>query len=224
VVITGGTGCRVHPTNMIFRAGLECSRRNNDPAAASRPFDADRDGIVQGEGAAAFIVESRQHAQARGATIQGRILGYASTFEPPANGQRIVRGTAIRASIKGALKSAELTAADMGHVNAHGLSAVEHDRVEAQAIRDALGDVPVTAPKSFFGSAGAGTGALEMAASVISFAEGQIPYTLNYTTPDPQCPINVVRDAPLPAERPVAMLLNQATTGQSIAVVIAGPE
>ena len=94
------------------------------------------------------------------------------------------------------------------------------DRVEAQAIGELLGDVPVTAPKSFFGNMMAATGALEMAASVLAFEHGLIPVTLNHERRDPECPVNVVVGEPRPSTRPYALLLNQSPTGQCVAVVL----
>jgi 3-oxoacyl-[acyl-carrier-protein] synthase II len=99
---------------------------------------------------------------------------------------------------------------------------IEPDRIEARAIYDCLGDVPVTAPKSYFGCLGAGTGAVEMACSVLAVARGQVPPTLNYEQPDPTCPVNVIHGAPLPVEKPFSLLLNQSETGQAAAVVL-GP-
>jgi len=220
VMVAGGASSKLHPLSWVFRDSSQVSRRAEEPERASRPFDSGRDGTVYGEGSAAFILESRRHAEARGAPIIANLLSYASTFASPStNGARA--GTAIESAINQALSSAGLAAAEIGHVNAHGLSTIDHDRVEAVAIRNTLGQVPVTAPKSFFGNLGAGTGSVEMAASIIGLAEGQIPFTLNVERPDPQCPIDVVRGEMRPMRRRTAMLLNQASTGQSVAVVVA---
>jgi 3-oxoacyl-[acyl-carrier-protein] synthase II len=209
VMITGGGATRTQAMAWVFREPTGFSRRTGDPTAACRPFDAGRDGLVLGEGAAAFVLETRERAEQRGAKILARVLGYSSTFEPSQNG-RPSSGSAIRASIEGALRAAGLKPGDVGHVNANGLSTVVNDEAEARAIRDVLGDVPVTAPKSFFGKLGAATGAVEMAASVLAFEHGQVPFTLNYERPDPRCPVNVVRERMLPVEKQTALLLNQA--------------
>jgi len=223
VMVVGGTSSRIHPTTFLRGCIGNISRRTDCPEAASRPFDAARDGAVYGEGATAIILESRAHAQGRGVRVRGRVLGYASAFEPRQNGAP-PRGAAIRATIENSLRSAGLAADDVGHVNAHGLSTVEEDRAEAQAIRQVLGDVPVTAPKSFFGNLGAGTGAVEMAVSILALEADCVPVTLNYEQPDPLCPVNVVHGAPLRGGKGIAVLLNQATTGQAAAVVIAAEE
>jgi len=219
-MVVGGASSRIHPTTFVRASIGDVSRRTDRPQAASRPFDRARDGAVYGEGAAAIVLESRAHAVARGAKIMGRVLGYASAFEPRCNGAPLA-GSAIRASIENALRRAQLDAADIGHVNAHGLSTIDDDRAEAQAIRNVLGDVPVTAPKSFFGNLGAGTGAVEMAASILAIDVEVVPVTLNYEQADPLCPINVIHGETLRGGKGVAMLLNQAATGQAAAVIIA---
>ena len=196
------------------------SQRFQDPQRALRPFDAERDGTVFGEGSAAFVLESRRHAQARGRKPLARVVDYASAFEPPRK-DAPVQGTATRAAIRQLLARTGVTPAEIDHVNANGLGTVAADRAEARAIRAELGDVPVTAPKSFFGNLGAATGAVEMAASVLSFVHGQIPVTLNYDHPDPECPVNVVHGQPRASTKPYALLLNQSATGQAVAVLIA---
>jgi 3-oxoacyl-[acyl-carrier-protein] synthase II len=219
VMVAGGTGSRLAPVNYLFRDCRRFSHRFDDPAGASRPFDVARDGMVNGEGAAVFILESLAHAEARGARIQARIRGYSSTCEPRA-ASIPARGTAIRNSIVRALKAAQLQAADVGHVNAHGLSDCEHDATEAQAIRDTLGDVPVTAPKSFFGNLGAAGGAVEMVASVLALGKREIPLTLNYENADSNCPVNVVHKGPAPTSKTTALVLNQASYGQAVAMIL----
>src|SRR5262249_21629513 len=157
---------------------------------ASRPFDARRAGIVPGEGAGVLLLEAREHAEKRGSNILARIAGYASRFEAPASLWSKRTGRAIGQSIAAALDAAKLQPADIGHVNAHGEGSIEQDRLEAQAIRAALGDVPVTALKSYFGDLAAGSGAVELIGSVLALVHGSLPPTLNYEQPDPACPVN----------------------------------
>ena len=220
VMVVGGASSRIHPTTFVRASIGEVSRRATQPEAASRPFDARRDGAVYGEGSAALVLENREHAERRGAKILGRVLGYSCAFEPLLNGSPR-QGTAIRATIRNSLRSAGLAPGDIGHVNAHGLSTVQDDRAEAQAISAELGQVPVTAPKSFFGNLGAGTGAVELLVSVLALCHDQVPVTLNYEDPDPTCPVNVVHGAPLRGAKGTALVLNQAATGQSAGVIIA---
>jgi 3-oxoacyl-[acyl-carrier-protein] synthase II len=224
IMIAGGVGARVNPTSMSYRGDGDLSHRNEEPARASRPFDAGRDGLVHGEGAAALILESREHAQKRGAPILARVLSYASAHEPLA-GNPVIRlepltGSALRQVLSESLSRAGVNPNDVGHVNAHGLSTIADDRYEAQAIRAVLADVPVTAPKSFFGHSGAGCGAMELAASVVGIGAGEIPATLNYEEADPECPVHVIRE-PRQSERRAAVKLSSSRLGHAAAMIIA---
>jgi 3-oxoacyl-[acyl-carrier-protein] synthase II len=220
-IIAGGVGALLHPAQWVRSHLLGLSRRGDAPEAASRPFDALRDGLVGSEGAGSLFLETERHALSRGVPALARILGAAGAFEPRRNG-RAIEGAAIRRAIAAALRDAGLAPADVGFVVAHGLSTVDDDRIEAQAIRDTLGDVPVTAPKSYFGHLGAGAGSLEAALSVMALAHGQAPPTLNYEQPDPQCPINVIHGGPMPLDRPTALILSHTRHGQAVAVVVGG--
>lgn len=222
VMIAGGSGSSVSFNSLPFRGWEQLSQWPGEPAGASRPFEAQRCGVVPGEGSAALVLESREHAEKRGARMLARVAGFASRFEPVVAGQPL-RGTAIRQSITAALASADLTAAQVGHVSAYGESSVEHDRVEARAIRDTLDNVPVTAPKSYFGDLGAGSGAVELAANVLALVHGRVPPTLNYETPDPECPVNVVHGSSQLVSQPTAVVLSQSSTGQAAAVVLTCP-
>jgi 3-oxoacyl-[acyl-carrier-protein] synthase II len=222
VMIVGGTGSRIHPLSWCFRDNSLHSPRWEDPAAVPRPFDARRDGLVYGEGAAAFVLERRDHAEARGAKILAQIVGFGNAFEPCVPGEPIT-GSAIRAAITVCMREARMEPKDLGHVNAHGLSTIYNDRAEAAAIHDTLGDVPVTAPKSFYGNLGAGTGAVELISSLHAFETGVIPPTLNYEQPDPACPVNVVGPAGQPARIHTALVLNQTGSGQSVALALRKP-
>ena len=221
-MIVGGVGCRLEPAIWAYHRAYELSSRVDEPAAALRPFDADRDGMVLGEGAGVVVLEERRHAESRGAPILARIAGLAGCFEPRSAGNK-PKGTAIGRSIAAALERAGLGAADIGHVNAHGLGTSVDDRIEARAIRDALGDVPVTALKGFFGNLGAGSGAIEIVATVLALLNGEVPPTLNYHKPDPECPINVICDEPMPIRRPTALVLSQSRIVQSMALLLAAP-
>lgn len=214
VMLTGGAGNRLALTGVIYRGDSNLSHRGGAPAQASRPFDADRDGMVIGEGAVTLVLEERSHAERRGATILGSILGYSMTHA----GSRRPAGMqhAIEDSIRQCLTKAGLAATDVGQVNAHGSSEIAHDVMESRAIRSALGDVPVTAAKSYFGNIGAASGALELCASLLP---NTIPATLNYERADPECRINVIAQARIP-ETDTILKLNQAATGQAAAVLV----
>lgn len=222
VMITGGAASRLHPIDLVRGVMAErLTRRGADPAHACRPFDLDRDGQVRGEGAAAFILESRQHAERRGAPILARLTGAGSAFGSPTAGHARVAGGIIRA-IEQALRQANLPPAALSHVNAHGLSTIEEDCREAQALAKVLPEIPVFAPKSYFGNLGAASGAVELAASVLSLVHAQSPATLNYDRPDPECPVAVIRE-PHESRKPAAIIVNQTAGGQAAAALIAAP-
>ncbi len=219
VIVAGGASSRINLALWVRSGVFGYTRCCEDPASASRPFDSLRDGMVAGEGAAAFTLETQRHAETRGAAILGRVLGFASAFEPNRHGRPLV-GTAIRVAITRALDHAGLTPDEVGHVNAHGASTRDDDRIEAQAIRATLGDVPVFAPKSYFGNLGPGGGAVEMVASILALHHEMIPPTLNYEHPDSECPVCVVSGECVPSRRPTALLLNHTPQGQAAAVVL----
>lgn len=223
VMIAGGASSQMNPYDWVRHCVLgTLSISRDDPATVLRPFDADRNGQVWGEGAAAFVMESRRHAEARGAMILARLLGFSSTCEPSDGGPP--QGSGLERAMRLALKRAQLKPSEVGHVNAHGLSAVDADRIEARAIHVCAPDVPVTAPKSYFGNLGAAAGAVEMVASVVALGDGLVPATLNYRRPDPQCPVPVVHGEPLAAGVRTALLVNWTWVGQAAAVVLGGPD
>ena len=151
VMLAGASSTMLSPVDLVWHAGARMSRNNARPTEACRPFDAERDGAVWSEGATMFVLESRTHAQQRGAKPQASILGYGRRCEA-SSGSKKPTGQAIRQAIDAALAMSHVPASEIGHVNAHGLGTVEDDAIEARAIQLALGEVPVTAPKSFFGN------------------------------------------------------------------------
>jgi 3-oxoacyl-[acyl-carrier-protein] synthase II len=193
---------------------------NCDPAKASRPFDKDRTGMVAGEGAGMVVLEELSSAQARGATIYAEIVGLGSANVADA-GLRGKCDVALSRAMTAALRDAGKTAAEVGHINAHGLSTVARDADEARAIREVFGEradtLPVTAIKSYFGNLGAGGGVVELIASVLALREGRLPRVLNYKTPDANCRLGVVTDD---ATSPGSSFLNLSVTPQGQAAVL----
>jgi 3-oxoacyl-[acyl-carrier-protein] synthase II len=219
VMIAGAASSRVQPLQMTRSCVVgELSRRNDDPAGACRPFDADRDGMVIGEGAAAFVLERYDDAVAAGRRIYGEVLGLGQTFNLASPQEGFARAVAH------ALAEAGLTPEQIGHVNAHGESTRRGDCLEAEGLSRALGraaaHVPVTAPKSFFGNSGAGSGAMELAASLMALEADAVPATLNFQRADPQCTLNVVHGEPLKGRPTTALCVNRTSYGQSAAVVV----
>jgi beta-ketoacyl ACP synthase len=173
------------------------STRNDDPAAASRPFDKDRDGFVFGEAGAMMIIETEEHAKARGAKPLARLLGAGITSDafhmvaPASDGLR------AGGAMKRAMEQAGLSPTDISHVNAHATSTSIGDLAEASAIRVAgVEHAAVYAPKSALGHSIGAVGALESILTVLSLRDGVIPPTLNYETPDPEIELDVVAGEP----------------------------
>lgn len=195
VVLAGGTGSQMALTAMLYRGTELLSKNIHAPLSASRPFDAKRDGMVVGEGAGVIVLESKEHAIKRGANIIATFKGWSRLFsDPNANGgQR--KEAAIESSLALAIKDAAMSAAEIGMVNASASGVIEEDRLEAQAIRAVLGDVPVSAHKSNFGNLGPGTSVVELIGGLLALERGNIPPTVNYENADPNCPVNVVAHA-----------------------------
>jgi len=220
VMIGGGCGNRVNQDFQTRVRSYYTAPRREDPASLPRPFDADRCGSVLGEGAGAFVLENREFAEARGATIYATVKGFAQTNEPKLHESRPT-GSAIQRSIQMALRQADMKPSDIGLVNPDGLGAEHDDRIEAEAIRATLGDVPVSATKGNFGDLGSGTGAIELAAAVLAMQTGTIPPTRNHEKPAADCPINVIHGKPVATELPAILKLNQTRMGRSFAIVLA---
>jgi len=219
VMIGGGCGNRVNQDFQTRTKSHLTAPRRNDPASVPRPFDADRCGSVMGEGSGAFVLESREYAEARGATIYATIKGFAQTNEPTLHKSRPT-GSAIQRSIQMALRQADMKPSDIGLVNPDGLGTEHDDRIEAEAIRATLGDVPVSATKGNFGDLGSGTGAAELAAAVLAMQTGTIPPTRNHEKTAADCPINVVHGKPVASKLSAILKMNQTRTGRALALVL----
>lgn len=199
VVAAGGTEAAVTPVTIsAFSRMGALSTRNDDPERASRPFDEERDGFVIGEGAALLILESLDHARARGARVYGEVLGYGRNADAyhitaPAPG-----GTGAAVCMQQAIDDAGLTPADIGHVNAHGTSTALNDTAEAEAIRKVFGDAapPVTSTKGVTGHLIGAAGAVEAAASLLSLSDGLVPPTANVERLGDDIQLDVVFGSP----------------------------
>lgn len=225
VMIVGVTGTNLHPIRTLHQAlWNDLARTPAEPERRARPFDLHRAGRVVAEGSCSFILEDRKHAEARGAKIWGRVLGTGSSCVTNEQQEGNYR-QALAGCMRAALRDANLRPDQIGHINAHGLGTTEVDAAEAQAILDVFGDdlgrrIPVTAPKSFLGNSGAGSGLLELAASVIGLSHGVIPQTLNYETPDPRCPLNIVHGKPQTTSNRIVMNINVTRVGQAAAAIV----
>jgi 3-oxoacyl-[acyl-carrier-protein] synthase II len=189
VVVVGGTEAAVHPLPMAaFGQMMALSKRNDDPAAASRPWDKGRDGFVLGEGAAALVLESAEHAEARGARVYAEAAGAGITADSHDIAQPDPSGLGATRAMKMALREAGMEPSDIHHINAHATSTPQGDLAEAGAIRNALGDaasgVVVTSTKSMTGHLLGAAGALESIATILALHHRVVPPTINLEDPE----------------------------------------
>ncbi len=197
VMLAGGSEASLTPLAYGgFCANRSMSRRNDDPGAASRPFDKGRDGFVMGEGAGVVVLESLDHARRRGARIYAETAGYGNTADayhltaPDPTDDGMIR------VMRRALDDAGLKPEDVGYINAHGTSTVLNDSHESAAIKAVFGPharrLKVSSNKSMIGHLLAAAGAVEFIATVMSISTGIVPPTINYREPDPECPLDYV--------------------------------
>lgn len=197
VMVAGGAESTITPLVVDAYACMGVlTSRNDDPQGASRPFDASRDGFLIGEGAAALVLETEEHARARGATPLAVYGGAGMTADAHSIAIPEPNGRWAAAAITNGLREAGFTAEDVGYVNAHGTSTKANDAIETLAIKQALGShayrVAVSSSKSMFGHTLGAAGALEAAVTVLAVHSGVIPPTINYSERDPDCDLDVV--------------------------------
>jgi len=189
VVVVGGTEAAVHPLPMAaFGQMRALSKRNDDPAAASRPWDKGRDGFVLGEGAAALVLESEEHARARGANVYAEAAGAGITADSHDIAQPDPVGRGATRAMEMALREADLSPDEVVHINAHATSTPQGDLAEATAIKNALGaaagNVVLTSTKSMTGHLLGAAGALESVATVLALYHRIVPPTINLDDPE----------------------------------------
>ncbi|HFB52337.1 MAG TPA: beta-ketoacyl-[acyl-carrier-protein] synthase II, partial [Anaerolineae bacterium] len=198
--------------------------RNDDPAGASRPFDSGRDGFVSGEGGVVLLLETEEHAKARGAKIYAEVLGGSLTGDayhftaPHPEGIGAIRAT------KRAIKSAGLSPEDVDVIFAHGTSTPLNDVAETKIIKSVFGEraykIPVPATKSMVGHMLGAAGAISALAAVLSFRDGIIPPTINLTDPDPECDLDYVPSTARKQQTNVALVNAFGFGGQNVVLVL----
>ncbi|MFL2506742.1 MAG: beta-ketoacyl-ACP synthase II [Parasynechococcus sp.] len=196
-MVCGGAESAITPLGVAgFASAKALSFRNDDPATASRPFDAERDGFVIGEGAGVLVLETLAHAEARGATVLAEIVGYGMTCDAHHITSPSPGGVGGAEAMRLALMDGGIDPADVDYVNAHGTSTPANDKNETAAIKSALGDralqIPVSSTKSMTGHLLGGSGGIEAVACVLALRRGVVPPTINHSNPDPDCDLDVV--------------------------------
>ena len=201
VMLAGGTEAAVNPIAMSgFDSMKAMSRRNDDPQHASRPFDADRDGFVMGEGSGVVVLETLEHAKARGARIYCEIAGYGNTADAHHMTSPAPGGEGGARAMRAALTSGGLNPEDISYINAHGTSTPQGDVCETQAIKTVFGDhacrLAVSSTKGATGHMLGAAGSVEMAVCCKALETNIVPQTINYDTPDPNCDLDYVPNKP----------------------------
>jgi 3-oxoacyl-[acyl-carrier-protein] synthase II len=225
IVLAGGTEAVVHGLPIAgFAAARAMSTRNDDPERASRPWDKGRDGFVLGEGAGVLVLERADHAAARGARVYARLAGSGITsdgydiVQPDPNGAGFVR------AVRKALADADLSPADIVHVNAHATSTPTGDIIEVVGLRTALGEHPVlTATKSMMGHLLGAAGAVESIATVLAIRDSVVPPTINLDDPDDGLTLDVAAHKPRPMDIPAALNNSFGFGGHNVALIFTRP-
>ncbi len=223
VMLAGGAESPLTPFAMGgFCAMRAMSRRNDEPERASRPFDADRDGFVMGEGAGVVVLETEVHAKARGAEILAEIAGFGDTCDAYHITAPRPDGSGARAAMEAALTEAELDPGAIGYFNAHGTSTRHNDAAESLALRGVFGEgmPPVSSTKSMTGHLLGAAGAVEAIICVLVLLRGVLPPTINYETPDPECEINLVVNEAREGDVAIAMSNSLGFGGHNASLIV----
>jgi len=227
IVVTGGSEATITSMGLGgFCALRALSKRNDDPKTASRPFNADRDGFVMGEGAGGLILEEFEHAKARDAKIYGEVVGFGMTDDGYHISAPVPEGTQAARAIALALKEAELTPQGVDYVNAHGTSTPLNDVMETRALHTAFGEharrLMVSSTKSQIGHLLGASGAVETVVCFLAILHQVAPPTINQFTPDPQCDLDYVPNEPREARIRAAITNSFGFGGHNVTMAFAG--
>lgn len=225
VMIGGGAHSMIHPFGVTgFNRLTALSTFNDNPTCASRPFDMHRGGFVLGEGAGMVILETLEHAKARGAKILAEVVGYGSTADAFRITDQDPEGMGAVVAMQEALADANLKPTDVNYINAHGTGTRENDGNETTAIKKVFGDnaknVPVSSIKSMMGHLIAAAGSVEMICCVLAIRDQVLPPTTNYENPDPECDLDYVPNKARPAKVDVALSNSFGFGGQNDTIIV----
>jgi 3-oxoacyl-[acyl-carrier-protein] synthase II len=201
------------------------STRNDDPERASRPFDKGRDGFVLAEGAAALMLEEREHAIARGAAILAEVVGYGITDDANHMVQPGPEGEGAARAMTLAMEDAGIAPEDIGYINAHGTSTPLNEKLETMAMKRAFGDaayqIPISSTKSMTGHLLGAAGALEAVLTVNALGKGILPPTINQEEPDPDCDLDYIPNEARKADVSFAMSNSMGFGGHNVSLILA---
>jgi 3-oxoacyl-[acyl-carrier-protein] synthase II len=211
-----------------FNAMGALSTRNDDPQGASRPFDLERDGFVLAEGAAVLVLEEREHALARGATILAEVLGYGTTDDANHMVQPAPGGEGAARAMNLALADARITADQIDYINAHGTSTQLNEKLETQAVQRVFGDraatVPISSTKSMTGHLLGAAGSIEALITISAMEAGLMPPTINQVTPDPDCALDTIPNVARPGTIARAMSNSMGFGGHNVSLILGAPD
>jgi 3-oxoacyl-[acyl-carrier-protein] synthase II len=224
VMVCGGAEAAITPLAYAGFCSMKAMSTNNEnPQKASRPFDLNRDGFIMGEGSGVLVIESLEHAQARGAHIYCELAGYAATCDAFHITQPDPEGKGLSQAMSRALKDARLTPEQIDYINAHGTSTPYNDKFETLAIKKVFGEaarkVMISSTKSMTGHLLGAAGGIEAVISVKTIQTGEVPPTINYETPDPDCDLDYVPNVKRSATVNTVLTNNLGFGGQNAALV-----
>jgi 3-oxoacyl-[acyl-carrier-protein] synthase II len=225
VILAGGADSRIDPLSLVAYSLLGAvTTADRPPEELSRPYDRKRDGFVLGEGAACLVLESEEHAKARGASIYAEVAGYGSSFDAYAVTSPEPEGRGAIQAMKAALRDAKVGPDDVDYISAHGTSTVLNDRMETIAVKKLFGDraakVPMSSIKSMIGHLIGAAGAIEAVTSVLAIRDGVVPPTINLTDPDPECDLDYVPNEAREAKVRTVLSNSFGFGGQNAALVL----
>lgn len=225
IIISGGTEA---PITMLSLAGFSSmkalSSRNDEPSLASRPFDRERDGFVMGEGAGILVMESLDSALKRNAKIYGEVVGYGSTADAYHLTQPSSEGEGASRAMEAAISDAGISPSDVDYINAHGTSTPLNDKFETMAIKNTFGEhaykLAVSSTKSMTGHLLGAAGAVEIVATLLSVYNDEIPPTINYENPDPECDLDYVPNRAVKRTVNIALSNSMGFGGHNACIIV----
>ena len=223
--VAGGTEAPITPSSLAGFGNMKAlSTRNDDYQHASRPFDSGRDGFVMGEGAGIVVLESLEHARARGAVVLGEIVGYGTTTDGYHMTAPDPEANASSRAMQEAIRETGLPMDSFGYINAHGTSTPYNDKIETTAIKRVLGDharkVAVSSTKSMTGHLLGAAGGVEFVICLLALRDGQLPPTINYTSPDPECDLDYVPNQARRADVEAALSNSMGFGGHNVTLAV----